>query len=263
MPSPLFQFFEMVAEELTLEPSRVLTALDFDPPGNDASVLDELREQLGAMTNDDAISAAVACLEEHFKARGSQLPFSYDATSSRFCAVDKEYLKLVTEMREIRGQGKDSRTFELSVMGRVKNRVTGALHRVGHPRDTLKMQKQFNTYLSDLGFDGHVLTGREKDGGLDILWELPIGAKPHRPLVSLQCKNSTYKLEDGDASCGATKRSLDNHKGLMADVHVLCVFFNDYITSDLLPNRKRMQWVPLGLSDLSFPSGTTASANAI
>jgi len=262
MTSPLFQFFEMVAEELTLEESRVLTAQDFDPAGNDSSVLDELREQLGVMTNDDAIRGAVDRLEEHFKARGSRLPFSYDANSSRFLAIDKEYLKLVTDMREIRGQGKNAKTFELGVMGRVKLRVTGALHRVGHPRDVHKKRNQFNTYLAQIGFNGNVLLGQEKDGGLDILWELPIGAKPHRPLVSLQCKNSVYKLHDGDVSCGPGKRSLNQHKGLMAEVHVLCVFFNDYITSDLLP-KKAMQWVPLGLSDLGAPSDAAASATAI
>lgn len=262
MPSPLFQFFEMVAEELTLEESRVLTALDFDPAGNDSSVLDELREQLGVMTNDDAIRGAVDRLEEHFKARGSGLPFSYDAESSRFRAIDKEYLELITQMREIRGQGKSSKTFELSVMGRVKLRVTGALHRVGDPRDVKKKKKQFNAYLAKIGFGGNVLTGRERDGGFDILWELPIGAKPHRPLVSLQCKNSVYRLKDGDASCGPAKRSLNEHSGLMAEVHVLCVFFNDYITSDLLP-KKAMPWVPLGLSDLGAPSGAAVSATAI
>src|SRR6059058_2470242 len=102
MPSPLFQFFEMLAEELTLEESRVLTAQDFDPAGNDSSVLDELRNELGVMTNDEAIRVAVKRLEEHFAARGSRLPFSFDAASSRFLATDQEYLKLVTAMREIR-----------------------------------------------------------------------------------------------------------------------------------------------------------------
>lgn len=262
MPSPLFQFFEMVAEELTLEESRVLTALDFDPAGNDSSVLDELRTQLGVITNDEAIRVAVKDLAEHFEARGSRLPFSFDAASSRFRAIDKEYLKLIADMREIRGEGKSSKTFELSVMGRMKLRVTGSLHRVGHPRDVHKQRDAFNAYLANIGFNGSVLLGQEKDGGLDILWELPIGAKPHRPLVSLQCKNSVYHLKDGDASCGPSKRSLNQHKGLMSEVHVLCVFFNDYITHDLLP-KKAMNWVALGLSDLGAPEHTVAFATAI
>lgn len=261
MPSPLFQFFEMVAEELTLEESRVLTSSDFDPEGNHASVLDELRGELNVLTNDQAIREAVKQLETHFEERGSRLPFSYDSETSRFKAEDKEYLRFVTDTREIRGQGKSAKDFELSVMERVKLRVTGALHRVGHPRATHKKRPQFNGYLADIGFNGQVLLDKEKDGGFDILWVLPLGAPPHQPVVSLQCKNGMYTTSEGDKSTGTTKRSLNQHRGLMCEVHVLCVLFNDYITSDLLP-KKAMQWVPLGLSDLSVPQ-TAVSSTAI
>ena len=261
MPSPLFQFFEMIAEELTLEESRVLTVADFDPAGDDASVLDDLRKQLGVMTNDEAMKEGVKRLREHFEARGSQLPFTYDEVSGRFKAADHEYLKFVTEIREIRGQGKNSKTFEVGVMERMKARVTGALHRVGHPRTKCRKATQFNKYLADnLGFDGYVPLGsKEKDGGFDILWALPLGALPHRPLVSVQCKNGVYRLKDADASCGPSKRSLGQHSGLLADVHVMCVLFNDYITNDVLP-KKAMQFVPLGLSDLGALSATVTAA---
>jgi hypothetical protein len=262
MPSPLFQFFEMVAEELTLEQSRVLTSADFDPAGNDSSVLDELRDELRVLTNDQAIREAVQRLTDHFEARGSRLPFSFDAATSRFQATDLEYLKLTAQMREIRGEGKNAKEFELTVMQRIKLRITGSLHRVGHPRDVHKKREEFNKYLSNLGFNGHVLLDKEKDGGFDILWELPIGAKPHRPFISLQCKNSSYSLTDGDASCGPAKRSLNQHKGLMSEVHVLCVFFNDYITHDILP-KKAMHWVALGLSDLGIPRSPEPSVTAI
>lgn len=262
MPSPLFEFFEMVAEELTLEESRVLSASDFDPEGNHASVLDELREELNVLTNDQAIPEAVRQLEQHFAERGSTLPFSYDPQSARFKAVDKDYLRFVTEIREIRGHGKSAKEFELSVMERIKLRVTGALHRVGHPRDTRKKRAQFNAYLKDVGFNGEVLLDKEKDGGFDILWVLPIGAVPHQPIASFQCKNGTYTVGEGDKSTGTTKRSLNQHRGLMCEVHVLCVLFNDYITTDLLP-KKAMQWVPLGLSDLGMPQTAAASATAI
>jgi len=261
MPSPLFEFFEMVAEELTLEESRVLTASDFDPEGDNASVLDDLREGLNVITNDQAIHEAVKLLAEHFEERGSSLPFTYEAQTSRFKAVDKEYLHFVTEIREIRGQGKSAKDFEISVMARIKLRVTGALHRVGHPRAVHKKRAQFNAYLADIGFNGQVLLDKEKDGGFDILWVVPMGAPPHQPIVSFQCKNGTYTTGEGDKSMGTTQRSLNQHRGLMCDVHVLCVLFNDYITAELLP-KKAMQWVPLGLSDLGLPQ-TAVSATAI
>jgi hypothetical protein len=262
MPSPLFNLFEMIAEELTLEESRVLAASDFDPEGNEASVLDELRTELKLLSRDEALKEGVNGLELHFKGRGSRLPFMFDAPTSRFTALDKDYLKFVTEIKEIRGQGKNSKEFELGAMERIKLRVAGALHRVGHPRTTQKKQKQFNAYLANIGFNGSVLLGAEKDGGLDILWVLPVGAMPHQALVSFQCKNGRYKLKDGDTSTGATKRSLNQHAGLMSDVHVMCVLFNDYITADQLP-KKPMQWVPLGLSDLAPPVATAATSAAL
>jgi hypothetical protein len=255
MPSPLFQFFEMVAEELTLEESRVLTAADFDPEGNNASVLDELRDELNVLTNDQAIQEGVRRLEQHFIERGSKLPFAYEAQFARFTAIDKEYLQFVTSIRELRGNGKRSKDFELGVMKRMALRLTGALHRVGHPRDTRRTKREFNAYLSGLGFDGDVIWDKEKDGGFDILWILPMGAPSHRPIVSVQCKNGMYKTAEGDQSTGTTKRSLNLHSGLMVDAHVLCVMFNDYITRDILP-RKAMHWVPLGLSDLGAPTAT-------
>src|ERR1700675_4235949 len=101
MPSPLFELFEMIAEELTLEESRVLTASDFDPEGDNAGALDELREELKLLTKTQAIKEAVKLLEKHFKEHGSRLPFDYDAQTSRFKALDKEYLRFVTEIKEI------------------------------------------------------------------------------------------------------------------------------------------------------------------
>jgi hypothetical protein len=261
MPSPLFQFFEMIAEELTVEESRVLTANDFDPEGNHASVLDDLRDELGVLTNEEAIREGVKELEKHFEERGSRLPFNYEQASSRFTALDKPYLQFVTEIKNIRGQGKNAKDFELGVMQRMGLRLTGGLHRVGYPRDAKKTRPEFNAYLADIGFNGKVLLDQEKDGGLDILWVLPFGAPPHQPVVSFQCKNARYTVGEGDKSCGTTKRSLNQHKGLMCEVHVLCVLFNDYITSDQLP-KKAMQWVPLGLSDLCVPQ-TAISITAI
>jgi hypothetical protein len=108
----------------------------------------------------------------------------------------------------------------------------------------------FNVYLKTLGFAENVLLGKEKDGGLDILWLLPIGTIPHRPIVSVQCKNSEFDIEGGDASVGAGKRSLGQHRRLLSDVHVPCVLYNDYLYPEKV-TPKAMNFVPLGLTDLS------------
>jgi hypothetical protein len=108
----------------------------------------------------------------------------------------------------------------------------------------------FNAYLKTIGFAEDVALGKEKDGGLDILWLLPIGTIPHRPIVSVQCKNSEFDIEEGDVSVGAGNRSLGQHRRLQPSVHVPCVLYNDYLYPEVV-TPKAMNFVPLGLTDLS------------
>jgi len=121
---------------------------------------------------------------------------------------------------------------------------------VGWPRTTSRKAVEFNAYLRRFGFDGRVILGKEKDGGLDILWMPPLGAVPHRLVVSIQCKNSSYDVDAADKSFGGASRSLGCHRGLQAQVHVSCVLFNDYIERRRL-GKKPFNYVVLGLSDLA------------
>ena len=107
--------------------------------------------------------------------------------------------------------------------------MTGSLHRVGFPRTQRPKRAEFNAYLKTIGFAEDVALGKEKDGGLDILWALPIGTIWHRRIVSVQCKNSEFDIEDGDVSVGAGNRSLGQHRRLQPSVHVPCVLYNDYL----------------------------------
>jgi hypothetical protein len=136
----------------------------------------------------------------------------------------------------------------------LSGRVYGEVHRVGSPRDTKRSRDAFNAHLQKLGFTKPVALGREKDGGFDILWLLPLGAIPHRPIVSVQCKNGEFSMEEADKSNGASRRSLGQHGGLQPGVHVLCVLFNDYICARKL-TAKQLDFVPLGLSDVAQLSG--------
>ena len=250
MSSPLFEFFEVVAEELCVEDSRVLTRMDLQVRDDEAPVLDDLKRQMKAASTDHAIELAVECLRRHFEGKGSKLPFDYDSTTGRFTAVDRAFLIFVNGMSSIRSIGKRSRDFECSVAQRLRDRVTGEIHRVGHPRDTKKKKAEFNAHLKTLGFDRPVLLGKEKDGGLDILWLLPIGTIPHRPLVSVQCKNGEFNMEVADQSVGAATRSFSQHTGLQPTIHVPCVLFNDYISPESF-TLKQLTFVPLGLTDLA------------
>lgn len=250
MPSPLFEFFEVVAEELCADDSRVITREDLAARDDRAPLLDELKRQMKAASSDEAIRLAVDCLDRHFAERGSRTPFTYDPATGRFVASDHTFLPFVVEMSQIRGLRERARDFECEVARRLSEKASGNLHRVGFPRDHLTTRPQFNTHLRTLGFGRDVALGAEKDGGFDILWVLPVGAIPHRPLVSVQCKNGSFNIENADVSVGAASRSFSQHSGLQPSVHVPCVLFNDYISRESL-TPKQLNFVPLGLTDLS------------
>ena len=247
----LFEFFEIIASELNNEASRVITSSDLAAKGEVSSLLEDLKAEMGKTNTDEAIKEAIVLLKKHFKERSAQLPFEYDSLTGRFSTLDTDYIKFISEMVSIRSVGKRSRDFECLVSKRLELKVTGTLHRVGWPRDTKKLKKEFVSYLKGLGFSKDVALGHEKDGGLDILWLPPIGSIPHRPLLSIQCKNSEFDLKEADISIGAGSRTLHEHLGLQGSVHVPCVIFNDYVFADRLP-KKRMNFVPLGLSDLAL-----------
>ena len=261
MPSPIFEFFEAIAEELCTDPSRVLTRTDFQLNEEQAPLFDALKRATSTATTEEAIKAAVAMLKAHFEGKGSSLPFTYDPENGLFEATDPTFLTFIKEMSNIRSIGKRSREFELNVLNKLKLRVTGSLHRVGHPRDKKRKKTDFNTYLKSLGFKGNVLLGKDKDGGLDILWVLPLGTIPHQPIVSVQCKNGEFDMGEGDKSIGAGSRSFGMHGGLQNSVHVPCVLFNDYLYPEVVTS-KPMNFVPLGLTDLS-PMVNLVVANAI
>jgi hypothetical protein len=250
MPGPLFEFFEIIAEELSIHGSSVITPDSIKAKDLDSSLLEDLKREYRAIGAEEAIKVAVEELRKHFKAKGSELPFEYAPATGVFTAKDAAFLTFIKDMGLIRGIGKRSRDFECRVTDRLRLRATGEIHRVGHPRDIKKKKKEFNAHLQTLGFDRPVLLGKEKDGGFDILWQLPLGTTRHRPLVSVQCKNGKFDMRGAQASVGVGSTSLSQHGGLQPSVHVPCVLFNDYLGPYRF-TEKQLNFVPLGLSDLA------------
>jgi hypothetical protein len=250
MPEPLFEFFERIALELSNTVSKVITHEDFRIGKDISPLLESLMKNLKSASVEATIPFAVEKLREHFEAKGAKLPFELNAQTGRFTATDPEFLSFVNEMKDMRSIGKRSKDFECSVARRLQLRATGTLHRVGHPRDKQKKKKQFNRYLRKLGFDQPVALGKDKDGGFDILWLLPIGTIPHRPIVSVQCKNGEFNMGEADKSVASGKRSFGQNHRLQPSVHVLCVLFNDYLHPQKI-TQKAVEFVPLGLTDLS------------
>jgi len=109
MPSSLFLFFEVIADELGVEPSRVITRSDLQLNAEHAPLLDDLKAELNVSNSRMAIQKAVEALKEHFAGKGADLPFSYDENSGRFTAVDNNYLEFVRLMSNIRSIGKRSK----------------------------------------------------------------------------------------------------------------------------------------------------------
>jgi hypothetical protein len=256
MLTPTFRLFESVCNELAGADSVVITRDDFVVDGPKAPLMDELDLEYQRSDDDGALNDAVGSLSKHFASKGASLPFTYDPTTGRFTALDPKYIDFVDLMRNIRSNPHMSSEFERKVTERLALRATGVIHRVGWERTKNAQVKKFNRYLQKhFGFTQKVILGKEKDGGLDIVWALPIGSFPHRPLVSIQCKNGEFDRTDADASLGTSRGSLDRAGGLLPEVHLYCVLFNDYITPNVLP-RKRVGFVPLGISDLAAPLKT-------
>jgi len=254
MLSPTFEFFEDVCYELHNRDTAILPEDQFLSDERLRDLQDEHQE----MNPNAAVPRALEALQKHFKARGSELPFSYDLSTRSFRVKDKPYIDFVATARNIRGVGTKSRAFEVATAHRLIKRGLGSFHRVGWLRLKKKERVPFNAYLRTLGFNSKVILGKEKDGGFDILWVLPFGSVPHRPIVSFQCKNGSFDLDEAHRSNGATQMSLGCHKGLQPAVHTICVVFNDYIDKRML-SLKPFTFVPLGLSDLAEPLGPQAT----
>lgn len=247
MPSSTFELFEDICNELSASGEAIL-------PNEFLSDdrLRDLQDECGGVGPDVAFENALISLSKHFKARDAALPFSYDLATRTFKVTDIAYVEFVAKASGMRGVRRDSRAFEIATANRLSKRGIGSFHRTGWPRSKNKTVKEFNEYLGSFGFDNRVVSGKEKDGGFDILWMLPLGAVPHRPILSFQCKNGSYDIKNASASNLTTEMSFGCHQGLSERVHTLCVVFNDYIEERMLP-KKPFPFVPLGLSDLAEP----------
>ena len=253
--TPTFQFFEDICCELYSSSEVVLPEDTFltseDEYGNqNTDLLEELQSEYGELDPTAAVPSALSALKKHFNARGSDLPFRYDLPTRSFVATDQPFIDFIAKANNTRGVPGKSRSFEIAATYRLAMRGFGTFHKTGWPRKINKRVEEYNKYLRKLGFDRRIAAMKEKDCGFDILWVLPFGAIPRRPILSFQCKNGSYNRDDALASTGTAEMSFGCHKGLLGKVHTLCVVFNDYIDEGVL-SHKPLPFVPLGLSDLA------------
>lgn len=242
--NPIFELFEKICVELSARPRLIISEDDVD-----GDLLEDLAELHDETDQAKAFDRSIEALDNHFRDKGVRLPFSFIKTKRRFQVSDKPYVDFIAGAAGRRGVGRTSREFEVDVVDRLSKRLTGAIHRVGVPRTRCRKKREYERYLRALGFDENVLGAHDQDGGFDILWLPPLGAIPLRPLISIQCKNSSFDEEDANSSVGRATRTLNRHSYVRGQcMHF--VVFNDYIDETFLGRARAMVFVPLGLSDL-------------
>jgi hypothetical protein len=249
---PTFELFEAICQELAVRDTSVMADNNFD-----TQLIDELKVKYGKTDGTTAVDAALATLSDHFYTKATELPFAWDVATREFNARDKAYMDFISFASSKRGcGGQDAKEFEVRTMSRLSARLTGALHHVGTPRQLHRKKNEFEKYLRDLGFDKGCLGKNDQDGGFDIVWLPPLGSTPLRPLISLQCKNSSFSESEANKSTGRAFRTMQRHSHIRGHNHMFFVIFNDYIDASYLGKAQGWIFIPLGLSDLAQQIGT-------
>jgi hypothetical protein len=250
--NPAFELLETICQELAARSATIILEDDLPP-----ALLESLKDHFDESGIGIAFERALIELREHFAERGSALPFEFDTTTGEFRALENDYIRFIAFAANSRGlDGSDAREFEVQITERLAKRLTGSLHHVGSPRKKYNKKKEFVGFLQSLGFDKDCLEARDKDGGFDILWLPPLGRVPIRPVVSLQCKNSSFNMEEANKSFGRAHTTLQRHSHIRGHNGLYFVVFNDYIDDTYLGRARGWAFIPLGLSDLGIPRQT-------
>ncbi len=248
MMSPKFELFELICSELVTQPERVITetVLSWEQR-------EDLAAEQDAASDLRAMEKALESISQHFLSKGCQIPFSYDLATGRFVAEDLGFIRFIAFARSIRGSGLPAaKHFEIQAWQRLAMRVTGQLHLVGAPRKQKRRRAEFQRHLDQLGFGPNALEANDRDGGFDILWLPPLGSVPLQPIVSLQCKNSSFDRQEAFQSVAQAERTLHRHTNMGAPgTYLCCVIFNDYIDEAYDGRASGWHFVPLGLSDMA------------
>jgi hypothetical protein len=246
MPSPTFEIFETICDELSSVGETYITSKSFSP-----SIIQKLQRTYGNVSPEESIRKCLKALSDHFLRRGARLPFSFNRETLFFRTANEQFVNFVALAKSIRGEGDESKAFEVAAATRLFSMITGDVRRIGWPREEFSEVAEFRAYLQGLGFEDYAVETNDKDCGFDVIWYPPLGAVPLRAMISLQCKNSSVDFDDASASVARARRTLARHSVLRApEVTLFYVLFNDYI--DELAFRKYTGWtfVPLGITDL-------------
>lgn len=246
MPSPTFEVFETICDELSSVGQTYLSSKSFSP-----SIIQKLQRTYGNASPEESFRKCLQTLSQHFFRRSAKLPFTYNHDSLFFRTLNKKFVDFVALARAIRSEGDESKVFEIAAANRLFSMITGDVQRIGWPRDDYSTVAEFRGYLQKPGFEDYAVEANDRDCGFDVIWFPPLGAVPLRAMISLQCKNSSVDFNDAAASVARARRTLARHSVLRApEVTLFYVLFNDYIDELFFTRYSGWPFVPLGLTDL-------------
>src|ERR1700752_2760723 len=220
--NPTFELFEWLCTELA---SRSPIVVSEEELGED--LLDSLKEYFEETSAPIAFRKAIDFLIHHFQSRGVDPPFAFLRSKQEFSIKDADYISFIAKVTNRRGISSDAPKFEVEVLDRLCQRLTGLVCRVGTPRRRYKRKSEYAKFLKTLGFLDNALNRHDKDGGFDILWLPPLGEVPIRLVASIQCKNSSFNERDANSSVGRATRTLNRHSHVRQLLNF--VVFYDYI----------------------------------
>ncbi|MBE3131382.1 MAG: hypothetical protein IMZ54_11805 [Acidobacteria bacterium] len=247
--NPTFDLFELLCVELS---RRESTQVIDESNLSDDALIEDLKRSFRITDSARAFEEGITAIARHFSEKQAKLPFEYDLATRQFTPIDQDYLEFIAFAHEYRSVGAAAaKEFETRTLHRLRMRVTGDLRCIGDKRKTFRRKREIVPYLRKLGFDKNVLASRDGDGGLDILWLLPLGTIPLRPILSVQCKNSPFDESEANSSAGRAQRTLHRHSHIRCEA-IKFVVFNDYVEASQFVGRA-VGWIflPLGLTDLA------------
>ena len=245
----VFSAFEMMVEEALARGGEWLFEHE------EIEQISEVQRELKAGSAQDAIKALKNFLEEYFKDRHSPPIIEISVNPNRIRIVSNDSAKFIKAAMRVRNNQRNAKEFENIISDELSKKLTGEVINIGYPRKDKKV-RIFKDKLKELGIDVSILRKKVKDGGLDILWVLPLGKRSEIPFVNFQCKNKDIPGKDVDASVIEARRTFARHTYFKnPELMPIFVVMNTYLCEEIVAGSSGQGYVYLGLTEILSHSG--------
>src|SRR6476661_2537967 len=239
---PAFAAFEMMIEE-TINRSGPWH-FEYD----EIDRIGEVQKQFRASSYPDAVKELKKFIDIYFAERGVPPIIKIDLSPPCVTLLSGEAAEFILAAKRIRGNANAGKQFEDIVARQLANKLTGTLYSIGYPRK-VRVQKPFKDLLESLGIDSTKIR-RIQDGGLDVIWQPPLGKKSELPFVNFQCKNTEKTGDDVKASFVDALRTCSRHRFCTKEQFPIFVVVNTYLTNSIVESSFGRGYAFLGLPEL-------------